>query len=1088
MTIVAAFPNLVIRASAGTGKTFQLSNRFLGLVAGGQPPEQILASTFARKAAGEILERVMTRLAEAAGDDDRRAALAQQIGRPALDRGQCLALLRELIGRLHRLQIGTLDSFFVQLAGRFSLELGLPLGWRIIDELDDRKLRTEAVRQVLQNNPTSDSVRLVHLLSKGEATRSVTRQIQEVVDGMYDLFLDSDQSHWEQLPREKPLDEAALADALTRLAELSDFPNDKFREGWQKNLEAAEIRDWDRFISNGVAKCIVLGQKTYCSKPIEVHIDAAYRPLIDHVGAELVTRLANQTAGTWTLLKHFDEAYRRLKAADRALRFDDVTRALGGELSSRGVEQLGYRLDGPLAHLLLDEFQDTSLAQWRVLKPFADRVVSSGGGRSFFCVGDAKQAIYGWRGGVAEIFDSAVNELPGLTEQSLVESFRSSPVVIDTINQVFGHLSGNEALEDWPEAIRHWHGRYETHRTARGERAGRCRLLVAGRAADGEKQDVATLKFAAAHVAELARQHPERTIGVLVRRNTAVARMIFELRSGYGVLASEEGGNPLTDSVAVQLVLSLLKLADHPGDTAARFHVAKSPLGRAIGFEQHDSNAAARELALAIRNKLVCDGYGRTVSGWVKSLAPACEVRDLNRLLQLVEMAYRFDDGRIHRPDDFIARIDVERVEDPTAARVRVMTVHQAKGLQFDIVVLPELDCKLKGQPPAVVVDRETPLGPVNCVCRYTNETIQKLLPERFQKMFDAWAIPLIEQSLCVLYVAMTRAIHALDMIIAPSKSGEKKWPKTCAGLIRGALAPGKPAEPQTTAYEHGNPVWWKKGATDLSVAGDTTSGHEQGTDGRQSLSAVAGDGESAGASGRLEPPVCTETIAVKLPPTGRRRRGLDYRTPSSLEGCGKVDLRRSLRLESLVSMTRGSIMHAWFELIEWLENGPPSDDELQRAAGPLVTPEIDLSAEIRRFREMLSREAIAAVLRRSQYEGLTNLSLPGCTCDEWRGRKLDVSCRREHSFAVRHEDALVFGTVDRLTLFRDAGRVVAVDILDFKTDAIETPVQIAERIATYRPQIQAYRQSIAALSGVDQDHISARLLFVEPGVVEAIF
>ncbi len=60
------FPDTVIRASAGTGKTFQLSNRYLGLLQCDQPAEQILASTFARKAAGEILERVMLRLAEAA--------------------------------------------------------------------------------------------------------------------------------------------------------------------------------------------------------------------------------------------------------------------------------------------------------------------------------------------------------------------------------------------------------------------------------------------------------------------------------------------------------------------------------------------------------------------------------------------------------------------------------------------------------------------------------------------------------------------------------------------------------------------------------------------------------------------------------------------------------------------------------------------------------------------------------------------------------------------------------------------------------------------------------------------------------------
>ena len=137
----AAFQHTMIRASAGTGKTFQLSNRFLGLASSGFPPEQILATTFARKAAGEILDRIVTRLAEAICDEERLPELAKHLERPSFDPGECIALLRTLIGRLHRLQIGTLDSFFVQLAGSFSLELGLPLGWRIVDALDDRKLR-----------------------------------------------------------------------------------------------------------------------------------------------------------------------------------------------------------------------------------------------------------------------------------------------------------------------------------------------------------------------------------------------------------------------------------------------------------------------------------------------------------------------------------------------------------------------------------------------------------------------------------------------------------------------------------------------------------------------------------------------------------------------------------------------------------------------------------------------------------------------------------------------------------------------------------------------------------------------------------
>jgi ATP-dependent exoDNAse (exonuclease V) beta subunit len=176
-TVNRRFPNVVIRASAGTGKTFQLSNRFIGLAAAGEPLDTILATTFTRKAAGEILDRVLTRLAEAALDSKKLAELTKHVGDSSLDRARCLDILHNLLRQLHRIRVGTLDHFFIQIARSFSLDLGLPPGWRIVDEVVDHRLRAEAIRRVLEDKPTQDTVRLMHLLTKGEASRSVSRQI-----------------------------------------------------------------------------------------------------------------------------------------------------------------------------------------------------------------------------------------------------------------------------------------------------------------------------------------------------------------------------------------------------------------------------------------------------------------------------------------------------------------------------------------------------------------------------------------------------------------------------------------------------------------------------------------------------------------------------------------------------------------------------------------------------------------------------------------------------------------------------------------------------------------------------------------------
>lgn len=226
-TPAAQFPHVLIRASAGTGKTFQLSNRYIGLAASGQPLDTILATTFTRKAAGEILDRILTRVAEAADDPAAAAKLAEHTGLAAFNQQAALGLLRAMIRHLHRIRTGTLDSFFLQIARSFALELGLPLGWRIVDDVDDALLRTEAIRNVLGDEATGDVVRLMHLLTKGEAARSVSQQISSLVQELYNLYADSPQSAWHSLPRHKELSGGELPAALEAL-ETAAMPGKRF--------------------------------------------------------------------------------------------------------------------------------------------------------------------------------------------------------------------------------------------------------------------------------------------------------------------------------------------------------------------------------------------------------------------------------------------------------------------------------------------------------------------------------------------------------------------------------------------------------------------------------------------------------------------------------------------------------------------------------------------------------------------------------------------------------------------------------------------------------------------------------------------
>jgi ATP-dependent exoDNAse (exonuclease V) beta subunit len=191
------------------------------------------------------------------------------------------------------------------------------------------------------------------------------------------------------------------------------------------------------------------------------------------------------------------------------------------------------------------------------------------------------------------------------------------------------------------------------------------------------------------------------------------------------------------------------------------------------------------------------------------------------------------------------------------------------------------------------------------------------------------------------------------------------------------------------------------------------------------------------------------------------------------------------MRLDAAEAMDRGTLLHAWFELIEWLDAGEPDDDALRTAAGPLASA-VDLVRPIGQFRRALAQPAIRAVLTRATFEqpagsgSATSVhAAPGVARPRWQ-----VS--RECPFAVRDGDAILSGKMDRLVVLRDGDRTVAAEVLDFKTDAIppDDPEALAARVAWYRPQLEAYRRAVAALLGLTSDGVSARLVFTEPGLV----
>jgi ATP-dependent helicase/nuclease subunit A len=307
-------------------------------------------------------------------------------------------------------------------------------------------------------------------------------------------------------------------------------------------------------------------------------------------------------------------------------------------------------------------------------------------------VADPKQSIYGWRGESPASCTGSPSR-SGIGFQDLLLSYRSSPVVLDAVNRIAGAFPASSVLDRDHE--RHGGGgvgrgvpRHEAFHT---DRPGFLRVMQRCPRRRGE---------ASSGPGSWPRPPTRRpastggagaSVGVLCRTGRAVNRMIWELRRRE-IPVSEEGGGPVLDAWPVHPVLALLRVADHPGDRLARYIVATSPWGRVEGLVDWGSDGVADRVGSRIRRRLLLEGYGPVLEEWVRPLLPGRLPGSGSAWASWWSWASDRTPQAFPSDPAFLRRVASTRMEAPGGARVRVMTIHASKGLEFDAVVLPELE------------------------------------------------------------------------------------------------------------------------------------------------------------------------------------------------------------------------------------------------------------------------------------------------------------------------------------------------------------------------------------------------------------
>jgi ATP-dependent helicase/nuclease subunit A len=1050
--------NVVIRASAGTGKTHQLSNRFLKLLLLEQPVDRILATTFTRKAAGEIFDRIVSRLVVAIDDDTRRQQLADALDVRALSRQTCIELLTRLTRQLHRTRVVTIDAFFAELAHRFALELPLPTNWRIADESMEDAIRGQAIERLLRDRGKEASIELVRLLAKGETKRGVDRLINDTIEELFQTYREAKpagQGAWVWITPGPNIQDAQVESAIGALEVAKEDASQRLAKSLRAVIDLAIAGKWEEFARATLAKKVALGQ-LYYNKPLDDSIIQPVRTLLRRATFMIRARMKHQLEACYRLLRDYERHYRDVCNEMEIAFFSDIPDALR-DLDDR-QNSLAYRLDSRIDHLLLDEFQDTSAGQWNIFRGLTQRIIS-GNRSSLFCVGDVKQAIYAWRNGTSEILESLDKHHDGLKAFAMDDCRRSGPPVIDTVNRVFLEMGRHCGWTQHLPTIDHWIENFPEHTVA--VNAPQHGYACLRSSALGEDAKEAIYQRTAEVVDELWHAAPQYSIGVLVRTNHAVGRIMHALR-GLGVNASEEGGNPLTNSTPVRIILSLMRLADHPFHSAARFHVAHSPLAPALGIptEHPTDHQAAQTAAQRLRTELLTLGYGATVAKYANALARSCTPFQEKRLQQLVDLAYVFGSRATTRADDFVNFVQLRRVADPTAANIHVMTVHQAKGLEFDRVVVTELEKTPRNN--NFVYERDLPLFCPSRICPAIAQEILPHMPIEMQRVAERDRDRRFREELCVLYVALTRAKYELQIVVAPNRPTQRKkppaWPKNMAGLVRAAVCETPQLEPDTIAYETGRRDWYLQ-LPDRTADAQPVADAQRGAD---------ADAERPTRSQRAALPLRFQERSGSL--AGR----LSAVTPSQLEGGNHVSGAELFCSSRAAAMEIGTLLHGWFELVEWIhdECDYPTDEQLYEMA---VRRSAQFDATwMQRFRDMMRRPNTQTLFHEASYRDEVG---------QWLKRDMStlrLEALNEHAIAHVDGQRLMTGSIDRLIIVWNGDTPVAADIIDYKTDQVTGVAAAKRRAAFYAPQMQAYRQAIAGMLHLDNATIRTRLLFTQ--------
>lgn len=1064
-----------LSANAGSGKTRVLTDRVARLLLNGVSPQNILCLTYTKAAASEMQNRLFQRLGEWAMKDDptlKEALLELGIPVAHLDLPQARRLFARAIETPGGLKIQTIHAYCAGLLRKFPMEAGISPQFSEMDDRAAKLLRAEIVDRLAIDDP--ERVARLAQFYTAEDFDGLTRDIASNRAQFLSPIDEDAIRSWFEIPVTLTEDQI-LARAfgpgdptlIRRLMEA--LPNGS------KNDISALTRlkrvDPDRLGMDDLRICetvFLAGEKTKTPYGAKVNsfpqsatlrkevladlmpqLNALYERIADARGLRAGLASARRTAALYAFGQSFVAQYEAAKQLRGWLDFDDLITKAGDLLTDPAVAAwVLYRLDGGIDHILVDEAQDTSPAQWRVIDNLSREFTSGLGARddvsrTVFVVGDPKQSIYSFQGAkpdeferMRETFREKLAQVGKPFQNLPMEySFRSSPAILGFVDHALADFGGlgdsfqHRAFFDkpgrvdlWPviepvkfEEDRDWFDPVdklsaEDHRVQMARKVAReIRRII-----ETEPLPAENGKSRAANAGDFL---------VLLRKRSELFHEIIRACKQEGLPIAGADRLRIGGELAVKDLTALLSFLATPEDDLSLAAVLRSPL---VGFSEDDLFRLAHPrgkntyLWRALRDQ--AEIYPEIVA----MLTALRDEADFLRPYELIERVLtRFDgrrrllarlgpeaeDGidallaqalgyeRLETPSltGFVTwlaaeEVTIKRQMDMVGQQIRVMTVHGSKGLEAPIVIMPDM-----AQHRSMNRDEILELGGGHAI--WKPSSADRTPPVTEAQLRDKQAQD--EEMTRLLYVAMTRA---------------EQW------LIMGAA--GTVGKSDTEWYNVASEAMQRAGGVSVGPEHDRFMRYEVGAWGNTPIQA-----EFTATSGKIE------TVLPRWAQTNADAEIAELGTvsPSDLGGAKALYGELSEALDEEAAKRRGRQLHLLLEHLPAYDQGEwdlhahtllSAGDNIAKAAEV-----IELLAEARRV--------------------LTNPDLAYIFAP-------DTLAEVEITASLPGYNRVMSGIIDRLIVTSDA-----ITVVDFKSNRVvpdqakDTPEGVLRQMAAYRAALQ---------------------------------